>query len=289
MATWRERLVGWVRALLADWADEKPGEPLVFRCARGLLAVEARDRTFILAGQAFIALIPLMIVAATLTTASGGSTVAKYLVERYELSGELADSVLLLFGSAPGVDSGLGILSILILLFSLNSFGRSTRRTLERAWRLPRITGTKGLALGLAGLATWILTLTAMGWIASYLDEGPVQRWLALVGYLLVALPGWLASMHLFLARRVSLRSLVPGTVFASLASLAVAWSGMVWFPILLARDAAKYGLIGVSFALVSLLIVLAAVFVATAVISAETAVLMDRVPRRGSARPGTQ
>ncbi len=55
------------------------------RLATAMLAANMRDRALSIAGQAFIALVPLPVVMATIASASKGQAVADWLIGRFEL------------------------------------------------------------------------------------------------------------------------------------------------------------------------------------------------------------
>ena len=252
------------------WSGEiRPEHPFLVRCIRGLLSVDARDRALVLAGQAFIALIPLFIVVATLTSSADSEAIGSYLITRFDLVGGAAAAVDGLFARPPGSTSGITVISILMLLVSLNSFARSMRRTFERPWGLPPV-GVAGSLDGLLAVASMMVMSASLSWVgASLNDAGPV-RWLGAAAFLALAVPGWLVTLYLVLGRRVVRHDLLLGAGYAALVSLAASWSAALWFPQLVARDAGKYGVIGVSFALVSWLIVFSAVLVSVAYVSAE-------------------
>ena len=84
-----------------------------------------------------------------------------------------------------------------------------------------------------------------------------------------VGIPVWLALQHLLLSRRVPMRALLPGAVVASAGQLLVSVFSALWIPQLVTTNAQRYGLIGVTFALVSWLILIGLGVVAGAVVSA--------------------
>lgn len=133
----RDRLesLAWVRRGRAEYEarlDTPPGR--LFLAWR---EVRLRDRALTLAGQAFIALIPLSIVVTGVLGSSGGAAVGRWLVDRFSLEGSSATAVLTLFARPPEPTSGMSFLSLAILLVSVNGFARALQRAFEAAWGLP--------------------------------------------------------------------------------------------------------------------------------------------------------
>jgi membrane protein len=65
---------------------------------------------------------------------------------------------------------------------------------------------------------------------------------------------------------------LIPGAIAAAAGQVVVSAYSALWMPRVVASDAARYGLIGVTFALISWLIVISLAVVAGAVLAAELA-----------------
>jgi uncharacterized BrkB/YihY/UPF0761 family membrane protein len=80
----------------------------------------------------------------------------------------------------------------------------------------------------------------------------------------------WLELQRLLLTRRVDRRRLLPGAATAGLGQAAVAVYSGVWMPYLISSHAEQYGVIGVTFARLTWLIVVLAAIVVVAVVSAE-------------------
>jgi membrane protein len=243
----------------------RPDDPVVIRLVRVALSVEVRDRVLIIAGQAFIAVVPLMIIVATLFTPEDGLSVANTFIERFNLDDETADAMTQLFAKPPEAGGGVGIISWILVLVSISSLARTIRRTFERAWGLPVTHGAEHSVEGLLGIFVLVIMGFAVGWLRETTD-----LWVGLVGGLGVAAVGWLISCHLFLGRRLRMRDLVPGALYGSAAQVVVTVGVTIYLPHLMERYLSRYGLIGVSFALVSWLIVVASLVVSVAVVSAQ-------------------
>lgn len=258
-----------VRDLALDLMREQPGDPVWLRAVRAHLSVDVRDRVLMLAGQAFIALVPLLIVTATIMTSSDGQGVADYFIRKFELTGTAAETMHLLFTRPPDVVSGTSLLSVLIVLFSVNSFARTLRRTVDQAWGLPYI-GFRGAPYGLLGVLLMVGASALVTWVGG-IARGAGLGSLVIVPLLLgVAVLGWAVVLHLLLGRRVPFRALWPGAVYGAVAQTAAGWGSGLYLPALIGRNSERYGVIGVAVGLVWWLVVLTAVMVSVSVVSAE-------------------
>lgn len=257
----REAVTDRGRELLDRSADTLP-----VRAARLFLDIDGRDRVLMLAGQAFIAVIPLLIVAATVSGTGGSSAVGTYLVRRFALDGSAEESVRILFDRPPEATGGLTLLSLVVLVWTSNSFARSLQRTFCAAWGLPR-SGFRGTVLRTAGLVVLLVVLFGVSWVGNALREGPLLGGVAVLVQLAALVGGWALACHLMVARRVPLRVLVPGAVASAVVQLLVGWGTAIWLPGLVTRNADNYGVIGAALALVSWLIVVSATIVASAVL----------------------
>ncbi len=274
----RDRLQPYVdiyRETKAWFLTVRPDDPLIVRCLRELLTVDTRDRILMLAGQGFIAVIPAVIILATLLSAADGAAVADYVIRRYGITGDVADSVRNLFARPPDATGSISLISIAIVLMSVNSYGRSIRRTMERAWSLPSA-GFRGAVYGLLGVALLVTTNALVGWTWA-VTEDRSGLLVATAATVAVGSAGWLALLLLFLARRHDWRTLIPGALFGGAAQMIAAWSMAVYLPYALNRNAERYGIIGISIAMVTWMLIVATVVVCVSVFSAEAARSLER------------
>lgn len=251
------------RRLHDELVDTPVGQLLV-----ALREVQLRDRALTLAGQAFIALVPLLIVVASWIGSTGGAEVAEWLIARFELSGESAEAARALFSRPPSPSGGTTLLGLLILLISVNSFGRALQRTFEAAWRLPH-KGSRRALRGALGTGTLVASIAIVAFVTGVSSELPGGPLLAVPLQLLVAIPCWWVLTRLLLNLRVGWRDSLPGAALGAVTQVMTGWAGSIWVPVLIERDAARYGVVGVAVALVSWLVVIAFVAVASAVTGA--------------------
>jgi len=258
-----QRLEPWLVRL------ERFGPTLfLVRCFRVFMVIEGRDRVLVLAGQGFIALVPLMVVVASFTTASGASRVGEAIVERMGLTDSAADAVIILFAYPPGATGGTTLFSLALLLFSLNGFARSVQRTFESAWRLRRM-GMRGTASRTAGLLVLLGAGFAAGWVGGRLDALPSGLVIGLLAQLTITMGGLMLGTSLMLSRRARPGAILPGAALSAVLQLVAGWGTAIYVPELFARNAERYGVVGVALALVTWLIAVASVIVGAAIVGA--------------------
>lgn len=256
----RALVVDRVEGVLRRFEDTVP-----VRMVRLFVVIDGRDRILMLAGQAFIAVIPLLIVVATVTGFDGTSSVGGYLVARFDLEGSAETSVRLLFDRPPDATGGTSLVSLAVLLWTTNSFARSLQRTFAAAWELPPVT-RHGTWHRLVGFVVLLLVLSGASWVGNALGAGVVLTSVSVVAQLAAVVGGWALVSHLMLSRRLPLRVLLPGAVASAVIQLVVGWGTAIYMPGLVTRNADNYGVIGAALALVSWLIVVSAAIVASAV-----------------------
>jgi membrane protein len=240
------------------------------RCLRRFGAIHGRDRAFVLAGQAFTTLIPLLIVVGAAARQNGSAFVAERLNSRFHLTGVSAEALRTLFERPPGATGAITVTSVLVLLFSLVSLTRSLQRTFEDAWHLPAA-GVRGTLHGLTGLGLLLASILVLSLLATLMRPLPAGTALATVVRTLAAVAVWLLLQYLLLSRRITVRRLVPGALLAGVGQTAMSAYSSLWMPRVIGQNADRYGVIGVTFALVGWLIVVGLALVVFAAVSAET------------------
>ena len=259
---------------LVAWADRHPVPGTALRIVRELLEVDVRDRIFGMTGQAFLSLIPLLVIGSTWLSESDGESLAAVVNSRLGLSGVTAETVTLLFArpAATAAAASASVLSIALLFFSLNSFTRTLRRSMERPWGLPAV-GWRGQLTGLAGvglLITMVVTLSTIAIIWHSESPGPIL--LESLTRTLVAGVFWLGIGHLLSHRRIPVRHLWPGAVVGGIGQSGIALWTITFLPVVFERDAARYGVIGVALALVTWILTVCGLAVVVGVVGAQVA-----------------
>jgi membrane protein len=226
---------------------------------RRLLTLEVIDRSLVIGAQAFSALIPLLIVFASVGFRNG-RTFADDLVSTFQLSGRGADAVRSVL-TAPGDGPGLTVAGLLLVVFSSLSFTRALQRTYELAWGLRR-RGVKGSAWGLL----WLAVFALYWWLAPLVGAQLTDR-----TRLLASVSGsfllWLVTPYVLLARRVAWQRLVPQAALTAIGMTALELGAVLYIPHAMNTAAAEFGGIGCAFTLLSLLWAGGFVLVAAAVL----------------------
>jgi membrane protein len=270
LALLARRLTIWQRRddLLGGLARLGVGS-LPFGCWVRFVVISGRDRTLALAGQTFTVMIPLLIVAAAY--APDDQALPNYMIDRYGLTGTAAEAVTLLF-SRPPVETGtITVLGLVLLFYSLVSLTRAMQRLWEVSWEMEP-TGVRGTIDALSGFGLFLAQIIVLTLMGAFLRGSPLGGLLVVPLRIAVAVVLWQQLQYLLLSRRVPRMELLPGAVVGGVGQVVASAFSVVWMPHLLNVNAQRYGVIGVTFALLSWLIILSACIVASAVISGEWA-----------------
>jgi membrane protein len=245
-------------------------EPLLpVRCLRRFAAVNGQDRALVLGGQAFTTLIPLLIVMAAAAPQKSPTALADQLVTRFHVTGSSAQAIRTLFERPPGATGTITIAGLVVMLFSLLSLARYLQRTYEAAWHLPPM-GVRGTLNGMTATGLFVASLLLLSLLVGLLRNVPAGSVLAFLLRIVSNTAIWLVLQSLLLSRRVPIRRLLPGAVVIAVGSAILSLYSALWMPRVIESNAAEYGIIGITFALLTWLIVVGLCLVVAAVISAE-------------------
>lgn len=235
-------------------------------------AINGKNRMVILASQAFTAVVPLLLVIASLAASpEGNNRLATSLVQRFRLKGQAATALEALFSRPPDAVGGFGLVSIVLLAFSVLSLARTLQDCFEAAWGLPP-RGLRGTLYGISGTALFVLEIAAITLTAGLLrgtPGGAVTTWFARAAESVLI---WLLLQYVLLSGRIPWRRLVPGALLAGAGQLLISAGSAIYMPNLIASNSARYGLIGVALALITWLLIIAAAIVVGAAAGAELA-----------------
>ena len=251
-----------------DRALRRYRDSLVLRVSRRMMAIGGYDRALALSAQAFVALIPMLIVVAAFASTAVQGPDGQALLARFGLSGQAAASVMVLFDHPPGVES-VTALGVALLVVTVLGFIRSLQRTYLAAWELPP-QGIRGLGHGLLASAALIgefALLTLLGPVRAVLVDSLAIR---LTVQALAATVLWLPVVYLLLGGRVRWWALLPGAALTGAGQSGAIVVAGLYLPIAIGHDADRYGLFGIAIALLSWLVVLGLLLVVSAVLSAE-------------------
>ena len=205
-----------------DRALRRYQDSLVLRVSRRMMAVGGYDRALALSAQAFVALIPMLIVVAAFASTAVQGPYSQALLAGFGLSGQAAASVMVLFDHPPGVES-VTVLGVALLVVTVLGFVRSLQRTYLAAWELPP-QGIGGLAHGLLASAALIgefALFTLLGPVRAVLVDSLAIR---LTVQALAATVLWLPVVYLLLGGRVGFRALLPGAALTGAVNPSRSW-----------------------------------------------------------------
>ena len=256
------------------------------RCLRSFFEMQGLDRAMVIASQAFTALIPLIILASALLPTENHDSMADAIVRKFALTGDAATAVRTVF--APTGEATIGLVSILLLVFSGVSLTRRIQRMYLDAWQLPRTQSVRSSLYAAVALGALILELGLLSGIRSLLRQIPFDWALGLSGSLVSSVVVWTSIPWLLLTRRVVWQRLLPAGVLAGCLCTAWGYVTTVYMPRLMTSYSERYGLFGVTIALVGWLLCISFILVASTVVAGE----LDRAPEAWATRiryPWTQ
>ena len=233
-----------------------------------LIEVKFLDRTVILAGQAFSALLPLIIVVNTVSPHPGGDTPAAALARRIGLNPKDVASLQAAATPASSARASIGLLGVLLAVLTATSFARALQRSFELAWRLPPAglrAAWRPLAL-VIGLAVYVELLFLFGRLVRGVPAGTQLEDLATFAG---AWAVWTGAGWILLAGRVRPRLVAAGGLLTAVGFAVLRRLAALHLPNLVASNQQQFGLLGVAFTLFSWLSTCAFVIVVATVIGA--------------------
>ena len=263
------RLVAWVRRLVAPFVER-------------LVEVELFDRAVAIASQAFVALIPYMVVVSAVLPSYERHTFADSIIHRFDLTGDSAEAIEHVFSPPGRVEETLSAFGVALLVISALSFCRAMQRLYEKSWRLQargvRSSGSHLLWLVVAAAYVSLgtsLNTAAGDWL------GPTAR---IVVAFALSFMVWLWTPYLLLGRRVERRALRWTAVLTATGMTAFSVASIFYMPQSIAASAERFGMIGIAIAIVSWLIGVGFVLVVAAAFGA---VISDSSARIHTLPPG--
>jgi membrane protein len=242
----------------------------------GFVRLQGFDRAVALAGQAFTALIPLLIVYTAVVSRRTGSDFADQIIRVFDLHGSAAASVKQAIASSREVESEVNALGAVLLIASALSFTRALQRLYQLAFDQPSL-GLRAAKWGLIWLAIVIAILTLRP-----LALSPLHGVALLLASLAVGALLWLVTPYVLLARRLPWRRLVATALLTSVGMTALSLASAIWMPHSVEVSAEQFGTIGIAFALLSWLVGAGMVLV----VAASGGALIDaRMQRRAAGR----
>lgn len=246
----------------------------VLRVVARFQSIVGFDRAMALASSALVATIPLTIVIGAILPNS--SDAAGRLISRYGLRGAGADAVRGAFQPASEVNTSIGIIGVFLLLISMFAFTRALQRMFEQTWQLPPLSVRNTLG-GAKWLGTFIIYLIVTGTVHSALD-GRGEGVIAVIVLMPLMAAFLLWSGRILSGYRIVTRDLVPFALIASVLIAIYELGAAIYAPHAFNTYAARYGVIGVVFAMISTLFGLMLTIVTSAAIGREVRTELDNI-----------
>jgi membrane protein len=177
--------------------------------------------------------------------------------------------------------SSIGVFSAFLLLFSGVSLTRRMQRMYQQAWRLDPPAGLGRALNAVLGLTALVLGLGLL-YVARALTESlPLGDVLLVPVSVLASALVWISVPWLLLDRRVAWRRLAPAGVLTAACTAAYGVASIVYIPRLMETYSRRYGLFGVTLALVGWLLCIAIIIVAATAVAVELDRAADPWTRR--------
>lgn len=244
------------------------------------VAIGVIQAAVVLAAQAFLALIPLLIGVAVLAPAGVGESFAQAARTRLGFGGETGRQIEQVASTADSghLESSLTVLGLVLVLFSATSFTRALQRVYEAAWQVPK-GGLRGSVRGVVWLIGLVAYLALLA-LALKLTTSRAFGVSALRTTLLLAgsLALWWLTPFVLLCGRVRLRALTGTAVITATAVYVAGSVSAVIMPGRISSSEKRYGTIGVAFAIESWLVVMGVVVVGSAMFGALAAQATGRL-----------
>ncbi|GAY08069.1 YhjD/YihY/BrkB family envelope integrity protein [Pseudonocardia sp. N23] len=244
------------------------GGSLVVRASRRMIGIGGYDRALALSAQAFVALVPMLVVVAAALPDDAQGAAEQTLFAGLGLSEKAAAAVAELLDRPPDA-GGTTVVGVVLLVLSVLGFTRTLQRTYAAAWGLPS-RGVWGLGYGLLAAVALIVEFVALTVLGPLLAIVLGSWATGVVAQATGATLLWWPVQYLLLGGRVGWRPLLPGAALTGVGQAVVVVVSGLYLPLVVGREAERYGLVGVAVALLSWLVVLGLLLVVSAVLSAE-------------------
>lgn len=237
--------------------------PLLQNLIREFLRIEFLDRCMLIAAQALLAMVPMLVVIAAFLP----HLTASALQQMAEVTGVGDEAVRQVTGEVDldRVKSETGVVGLTITVVSATSFGRAVQRVFERVWEQEHIGGLRGARRCLSWVVVWLVCLGAVNAVVGLLTDpgNPIRPVLQILG----AIAAWWGSGWLLLFGRVGWRRLLLGAVLTGTVQVLYG-RGSAWLmPTYVESNAEQFGTLGVILSLSTWLIGFAGIVVGGALL----------------------
>jgi len=224
----------------------------------------------------FVSIFPLLLVAIAVVgfLASGDKTWATRVVDDLGLTGSARTTVIDAVARASESRRAASVVGLAGLLWSGSNVGLALQRGVRTPWQEPqwglkdRVGAVLWLLCAALGFALAIAVTGILNWLPSWLP--------AAIGWLAAFAAGLAIGIGLFLwmfwglgTRRVPVRDLLPGAIFAAVGFEVLKFVGTIYVPRLVANSSSLYGPLGVVFAILAWLMIFARLLVYASTLNA--------------------
>lgn len=242
----------WVRARdRVEGVRARVEGTVVWRVWERMLEIEFVDRSVALAGKAFVAFFPLVIVVAAFMPKNIQSSILTTVTHRLGIQGAALSTVREAFASTTDIRRATGILGLLLTFFFATSFTTALQRIYLRTWRRSADSDFREYVRGLAWLAVVLAFMGLLGGARGLSGDG-VGAGLFVIFALLATSALWWFTAWFMLQGQVRWRVLIPTGLITGLAVSGYTLSATLWMPVLVTRNQDQYGFFGVALALVT-------------------------------------
>lgn len=237
---------------------------LIERIINGFTAIEPFDRAMTLAAQAFVSIVPIMIVLAAVrpNKESFGATMGDVMGLSNDVQEALSGSI----PSSASVVSGVGFFGFLVAFFSATSYSRALERMFLKVWDVPK----PPLRTAWRWVATIVAVMVALALLAltqSILADRPFDNVLETAVRFVVWTVVWTYVPWVLMRTEISLRALTFTGAIIAVALTALGAFGTIYLPIVLTTGAEEFGVLGLVFAYISWIFVLSFAIVGATVV----------------------
>lgn len=220
---------------------------------RRFLQLELLDRSFGLAAQAFVAMLPLIIVIVSLFVTDKAETMTNVLGDRFGLDFAAREAIRALFSSTSDVVTFSWLAGVITLL-SAFALSRRLARVYASIFDVPALPRRQTWH-GLVWIVVQIVLFTSSSFLRDVRrDSGLLLAALALIGMFVIWFALDAASIRL-LVPAADRRLILATAVVQSLGRAGISIWAAVYMPASLTEQAEQYGPIGVTFALFTYLL----------------------------------
>lgn len=241
-----------------------PFGALVERAVVGFVAIEPFDRAMTLAAQAFVSIVPVMIVAASLRPERGGF--GSFLADSLDLSASTREALAGTVSTGVSVGSSVTVLGFVVALISATAYARALERMYAKVWRVRR-PGLRSAWRWMACVLAVILAIALLEVTRRATDGIPLPELWDLAAQFVVWSVVWTFIPWALLRAQVVARVLAFSGVVTALLFTLLSIVGTIYLPIVLLAGARQYGVLGLVFAYIGWLFALSFALVLACVI----------------------